>query len=44
MIASIVLGNLAGGVAVAGGHVQVHLGWLVPVIVLSLVFLRLSRR
>jgi hypothetical protein len=40
VIAVIVLGNVAGGV---GAH-HFGFGWLVPVVVLSFVFLRLSRR
>ena len=43
VIAVTILGNVAGSVAAGGSHVQVHLGWLVPVIVLGFVFLRLSR-
>jgi hypothetical protein len=43
VIASIILGNLA-SVAVNSGHVHVHVGWLLPVVVLGLVFLRLCRR
>ena len=43
VIAVLIVGNLAGGnVAVNFGHQG--LGWLVPVAVLCLVFLRLSRR
>lgn len=42
VIAVIILGNVAG--ALAGGQDQRHFGWLVPVVVLSCVFLRLSRR
>ena len=38
VIASIVLGNVAGGL----GH-HLHLGWLVPVVILGFVFLRLGR-
>ncbi len=38
VIAAIIIGNVAGG---PGQH---HVGWLVPVVILSLVFLRLSRR
>ena len=38
VIASIVLGNVANGL----GH-HLHLGWLVPVVVLGFVFLRLGR-
>ena len=38
VIASIIFGNVAGGL---GHH---HLGWLVPVVILGLVFLRMSRR
>jgi hypothetical protein len=44
VIAVAILGNVAGSVVVGGGHVQVHLGWLVPVIILVFVFLRLGRR
>jgi Domain of unknown function (DUF1707) len=40
VIAVIVLGNVAGGL---GAH-HFGFGWLVPVVVLSFVFLRLSRR
>ena len=43
VIAVTIVGNVAGSVAAGGSHVQVHLGWLVPVIVLGFVFLRLSR-
>jgi Domain of unknown function (DUF1707) len=41
VIALLVLGNVAGGVV--GGFSHQGLGWLVPVAVLCLVFLRLSR-
>ena len=44
VIAVTILGNVAGSVAVGGSHVQIHLGWLVPVIVLGFVFLRPCRR
>jgi hypothetical protein len=44
VIAVAILGNVAGSVVVGGSHVQVHLGWLVPVIILCFVFLRLGRR
>jgi hypothetical protein len=37
VIASIIFGN------VAGGHGHLHLGWLVPVVILGCVFLRLGR-
>jgi Domain of unknown function (DUF1707) len=40
VIAVTILANVAGGL---GTH-HFHFGWLVPVVVLSLVFLRLSRR
>jgi hypothetical protein len=40
VIAVIILGNVAGGL---GAH-HLDFGWLVPVVVLSFVFLRLSRR
>jgi hypothetical protein len=40
VIAVIIIGNVAGGL---GSH-HPGFGWLVPVVVLSLVFLRLSRR
>lgn len=40
VIAVIIIGNVAGGV---GSH-HLGFGWLVPVVVLSLVFTRLSRR
>jgi uncharacterized protein DUF1707 len=43
VIAAIVIGNVAGSVVVGSNHVQVHIGWLVPVIVLCFVFLRTRR-
>lgn len=41
VIAVIIIGNVAGGL---GSHHHLGFGWLVPVVVLSLVFARLSRR
>ena len=41
VVAVIIIGNVAGGL---GSHHHLGFGWLVPVVVLSLVFARLSRR
>ena len=43
VIASIIFGNLA-SVAVNSGHVNVHVGWLLPVVILAFVFVRLGGR